>query len=275
MIHLLRRSRGPTDFVVDGEKYISTVVSEIEALQIYPRLNSYRDMVLLALLDKVVTTSRAVISLVRNGFADQAFGLSRTAVEAFFAIRYIENKDSEARAKRYLEYFGKDREHLLTLIGKHHPHLANARSPDYDQLMAMAKQFKSPHKWYPEPSLKEVVYEKSTWALDDLGEPASWEYAYDIVYKLTSHEVHATSVALEERIAEFLESSRYPAAFKFSPFKANSEGDNAIVNVCTHCQAATEHVFHAFDFEVPPKIRAQFEEWSRAIGVVAEVSLNG
>ena len=225
-------------------------------------------MVLLALLDKIATTGRGVIALVRQGFTDEAFGLSRTSIEAFFALKYIENKDSEARAKRYLEYFGKDREHLMTVIAKHHPHLAGAKPPDYDQLMKMAKEFKSPHKWFPEQSLKEVAYEKSTWAFDDTGNPQQWEYAYDIVYKLASHEVHSTSVALEGRVADFLENSRYPDSFKFSKPKEDFEGDNALVNACIYTQAAIEHVFHAFDIAVPTAIREAFQEWQKAFGLV-------
>ncbi len=249
-------------------KMIDAIVREIEELRIYPRLNSYRDLVLLALLDKIVTTSRAVLTLVRSGFPDEAYGLSRTAIEAFFSLKYIENKDSEARAKRYLEYFGKDREHLMGLIAKHHPHLAYARSPDYDQLMSMAKQFKSPHKWFSEPSLKEVAYEKSTWAVNEFGDPQQWEYTYDIVYKLASHEVHATSVALETRIADFLENSRYPPAFTFSEQAPEENGDNAAFNAALHSYAAVEHTFHAFDMAVPQEIRDEFQKWQRIVSVL-------
>ena len=216
---------------------------------------------MLALLDKVITTGRAVLRLVHEGFADQAFGLSRTAIEAFFALKYIENKDSEARAKRYLEYFGKDREHLMKVIEKHHTHLSGTVPPEYAKLLNMAKQLKSPHKWYPEPSLREVAYEESTWAIDALGQPEKWEHAYDIIYKLCSHEVHATSVARESASRDFWENSRQPSAFKFSCPTLESDGDNAVVNACVYCQAAIEHVFHAFDLAVPPAVRAQFSEW--------------
>jgi hypothetical protein len=207
-----------------------------------------------------------VVSLVRAGFANQAFGLSRTSIEAFFALKYIENTDSETRAKRYLEYFGKDREHLMAIVSKHHPHLASARSPDYDKLMKMAKKFKSPHKWYPEASLKEVAYEKSTWALDEHGKPEHWEYTYDVVYKLTSHEVHSTSVAIESRVADFLENSRYPEAFGISGPTKEFEGNNALVNACIHAQAAIEHVFHAFEIDVRA-IRKKFEDWQTVTGL--------
>jgi hypothetical protein len=206
---------------------------------------------------------------VSEGFADQALGLSRTAIEAFFSLRYIENdkNKSEERAKRYLEYFGKDREHLMAAISRHHPELANNRPPDYEQLMRMAKTFKSPHKWYPENTLKEVACEKSTWVFDDSGRPQDCEYTYDIVYKFASHEVHATSVALEMRIADLLHYSNYPSAFTFSKKTQNSKGDNAIVNACIHCQAAVEHLCHAFGIAVPPRVQEQFEEWQKAIGI--------
>jgi hypothetical protein len=269
MLSILRSEKRPSRIGDACHELVECIVREIENLRIYPRLTSYRDLVLLALFDKIVTTSRAVLSLVRAGFADEAYGLSRTAIEAFFSLKYIENKDSEARAKRYLEYFGKDREHLMSLIAKHHPHLADARSPDYDQLMKMAKQFKSPHKWFPENSLKEVAYEKSTWAVDEFGDPQQWEYTYDIVYKLASHEVHATSVALEMRVADFLENSRYPAAFTFKGPTSEGDGDNAAFNGALHSYAAVEHVFHAFDMTVPETIRIQFQKWQKVVGVDA------
>jgi hypothetical protein len=84
MIDILKSPTRSFNFLEAAEKYIDSVVHQIEEVQIYPRHGLYRDVVLLALLDKVVTTSRAVLSLVRQGFPDEAFGLSRTCIEAFF-----------------------------------------------------------------------------------------------------------------------------------------------------------------------------------------------
>jgi hypothetical protein len=267
MLWLIRSKKRPALIVDNCEKLIEVIACEVEAVRIYPRLNSYRDLVLLALFDKVVTTARAVVRLVRLGFADEAYGLSRTAVEAFFSLRYIENKDSEVRARRYIEYYGKDREHLQTIIAKHHPHLATARSPDYDELMKMAKKFRSPNKWFAEASLKSLAYEESTWALDEAGRPERWDYAYDIVYKFASHEVHATSVALELRIADFLVTSNYPPPFAFSKTRPLEDGDNAAFNSALYSYAAVEHVFHGFDIAVPVPIRDAFKDWQRDVGV--------
>src|ERR1700692_2487473 len=125
MINLLKAAKPTAAFIAAGQKYTECVTQEIENFQIYPRLaNAYRDVVLLALLDKVLTTARAVICLAREGFPADAFGLSRTAVEAFYCFRYIGNKDSEERAKRFIDYFAKDRQNLTNLIEKHHPHLS-------------------------------------------------------------------------------------------------------------------------------------------------------
>ena len=154
----------------------------------------------------------------------------------------------------------------MKLIVKHHPHLAGVQPPDFEKLKKMAKQFRSPHKWFEENSLKEVAYEESTWALDTNGQPQNWEYTYDVVYKLTSHEVHVTSVALELRIAECLENTNYPSPFRFAERTAEKEGDHALLNVCLHSQAATEHVFHAFNISVN-SVSGAFTEWARVAGV--------
>jgi hypothetical protein len=64
-----------------------------------------------------MTTARAVICLVREGFSPEAYGLSRVALEAFLSLRYIENKDSDGRAKRFTDYFAKDHEKMQEHAG--------------------------------------------------------------------------------------------------------------------------------------------------------------
>jgi Family of unknown function (DUF5677) len=270
MIGLLKTSNPNADFLGATEKYLERVITEIEDLQIYPRLgNNYRDVVLLSLFDKVMTSSRAVLSLAREGFSEDAFALSRTTLETFISLKYIENKDSEQRAKRFIDYFAKDRQNLANLIAKHHPHISEGFSGDHAMLMELAKQFKSPHKWFEDGvSLKEAAYEKSTWAVNDKGEPEQWEYSYDVVYKFTSHEVHATSVALWSRINKFFERTNFPAAFKFSSNGQESNADTALVNVCIYTQASIYHLFHAFEIAMPQRLLDQFHSWQQTVGIV-------
>ena len=245
------------------ELYVGTVRKTFEEKNIYPRLNMSRDVVLLALFDKVLGTAQAVLHLVKGGFPADAFGLSRTAVEAFLALRYVENDDSERRAKRYTDYFAKDYENLQKIVSKHHPALDVNWPADSNRLRSTAKTFKSAHKWMEE-NVKELAYEKSTWALDENGKPQSWEYSYDAVYKFTSHEVHATAIALHGRLQQFYESSRYPGAFKFSTVNGRRVGGTAVFNVWLHLHAAAAHICHAFDLKIPDAVDECFRQCEAA-----------
>ena len=45
-----------------------------------------------------------------SGFADEAFGVTRTLIDIFFTLRYIANQDTDNRAKLYWQFFAKDSE---------------------------------------------------------------------------------------------------------------------------------------------------------------------
>jgi hypothetical protein len=53
--------------------------------------------------------SEATIALPDAGFTDEAFGMTRT-VDIFFSLRYIANKDTDERAKRYAQFTAKESE---------------------------------------------------------------------------------------------------------------------------------------------------------------------
>jgi hypothetical protein len=245
------------------ENFIEHLVETLDDQQIHPRLNHYGDVVLLALLDKVVTTARAVLCLVRQGFAADAFGLSRTAMEACIVLRFIENNSTEERAKRYLDYFGKDRERLAQIVAKYHPNSSGRFSSDHEMLLEKAKQFKSFHKWFEE-DLKAAACEASAWKVDDSGAPDKWDYVYDVPYRYTSHEVHATSVALQARIAEFFTYSRCPPSFAFAKRTLLNDGIDSVFTVCLYSQAAVDCVFHGFDLKVPTSIPERFADCKTA-----------
>jgi hypothetical protein len=80
-----------------------------------PRQGYAADWVLLALVSKSVWVAKAVCSLVRTGYPEEAFGLTRTLTDIFFTVRYICNKDSERRARQYGNYFAKEQEIWLRL----------------------------------------------------------------------------------------------------------------------------------------------------------------
>lgn len=63
-----------------------------------PATATYRSTVILALLSKALTVSRASCVLVESGFPEEAFGLTRTLIDIYLVVRYISNQHTESRA---------------------------------------------------------------------------------------------------------------------------------------------------------------------------------
>jgi len=158
----------------------------------------YRSNVLLALISKALTVGRAVCELVEAGFPGEAFGLSRTLVEIFFNVRYISNKETEDRAKRYVGYFTKTHESWMTIIQRYYPEKQSMPMPDFhEHAMEMAKQYKSPHNWTGlGGQVKEMALEEDTYEVDSKGEPVKQIFDYEVIYWWTSQFVHRTILSL-------------------------------------------------------------------------------
>ena len=62
---------------------------------------------LLPLLSKALTVSRAICVLVDEGFPAEAYAMSRILLEILFSVQYITNKDTQERAQKYLKYVAK------------------------------------------------------------------------------------------------------------------------------------------------------------------------
>src|SRR5208283_1831458 len=122
--------------------------SFINDLRIIPETGLYQSKVLLALLSKSFTTSRAVCALVDAGYPAEAFGLSRTLIEVFLTVRYITNdaNRSEALATLYVEYIAKTQEQLVRSADKFF-----ADTPldlqRREEMEEMAKNYRNPHSW--------------------------------------------------------------------------------------------------------------------------------
>ena len=73
----------------------------------YPRQNVMADAVILGLMSKAVKVAEGVVVLLDAGLPDEAFGLSRTLVEVALNLRFITNRYTERRARRFARYAGK------------------------------------------------------------------------------------------------------------------------------------------------------------------------
>jgi Family of unknown function (DUF5677) len=96
------RAKAPTTRQVRAQ--IKRLENWINGLEMIPATQIYRSKVILPLFSKALTVSRAICVLVDKGFPAEAFGLSRTLVDMFFCVRYMSNKDTDARMTTYVEY---------------------------------------------------------------------------------------------------------------------------------------------------------------------------
>lgn len=178
---------------------ISKLESYLNELQMLPATHRYRNAVILALLSKSLTVSRAICLLEEHGFDGEAFGLTRTLIEIYFCVRYIGNKHTEERAQTYVKYHARIRKEWQTVITRFYPHIPVETIALDTEVLETAEEFKSRAHWTGQGGqAKLMAIEEDTTELNDQGEPLKAEFDYDAIYFWTSHYVHVTVEALNE-----------------------------------------------------------------------------
>jgi hypothetical protein len=191
----------------------------IDHLRVYPRANVMLDKVVMAHVSKALNVARGVVCLLNCGLPEEAFAQSRTLVEVGFNLRFITNKDSERRARRFVDYFAVWKAEQIRRALKHFksdkkdqlgiplPKYTKAQlqreAPNYAFFARRARKFPNPGSWTQASKKKRG----SVWKMamepdkhgerDLLGAPATWEFDYDWIYFWTSQYVHATVVSMD------------------------------------------------------------------------------
>jgi hypothetical protein len=197
-----------------------------------PATAYFRSKVLLGLISKLLTTSRAVCCLVDAGFYGEAFGLSRTLIEIFLTVRYITNDKSEARAKLYAEYIGKTQAKLVELSAKHYPE-ENFKPPGHEEFEKLAENYKNANNWADvRGQIKHMAMEPDTYEVDKLGQPLREDFDYEFIYWQTSHYAHATIVSLFTHATPVGEPFRIRGNQNSETLRAHQALFNVVVFVC-------------------------------------------
>jgi hypothetical protein len=236
-------------------EYLETLASFINAEEMYPRVIFHLDAVILALLSKALRVGQAICLLVEHGFTDEAFGLSRTLLEVSLTIRYITNKESYERARRFVEYYAKDHAEWTRLIQKHYPASEPKYVPNHEELLEIATKYRSPHAWTGRgDQTSAMALESDEWEKDDSGQPVVWEFDYEVIYKWTSHFVHGTVVSLDAH-----------ALLPREPFKVFAgqdripKGEMALFNTMIYVQKAAICGLRALKTDFPADVVTKFE----------------
>jgi len=100
-------------------RLLRKVVAFFDKETLYPRGHVFLDKVVLAHVSKALNVAQAVMALIDAGFPEEAFGLSRTMLEIALNLRFITNRYSEQRAKRFVHYISRWKIELLRRTLKH------------------------------------------------------------------------------------------------------------------------------------------------------------
>jgi Family of unknown function (DUF5677) len=158
------------------------------------------------------------------GLADEAFGMSRTMVEIALNLRFITNRHSEQRAKRFVHYLsrwklelirrslkhfhvvGEDGKFVLDKNGNKIPRHTKSElrqhMRDYATHAKRARKYPSRTSWTETHNRKskggvwKMAMEADRYESVN-GQPVRWEFDYDWMYFWTSQYVHGTVVALD------------------------------------------------------------------------------
>jgi hypothetical protein len=101
------------------KRALRKIRSFVEQNSYYPRAHLLADKVALRLLSKGMTVAESVLTLVEAGFPEEAFGLSRTLEEVALNLRFIAMRDSERRAKRFVDYYARWKMEQIRRAVKH------------------------------------------------------------------------------------------------------------------------------------------------------------
>jgi Family of unknown function (DUF5677) len=208
------------------KRLLRRIVNLIDNQSFHPRGHVFLDKVVLAHVSKALNVAQGVMVLIDTGFPEEAFGVSRTIVEIALNLRYITNRNSEQRAKRFVHYVARWKMELMRRSLKHFyvtdekgDWVLDAKGqkiPQYTKgdFQKMLKGKYAMHakvaRKYPKRTSWTDTGNKATrggvWMMamepdryDSVnGVPMKWEFDYDWMYFWTSQYVHATVISMED-----------------------------------------------------------------------------
>jgi hypothetical protein len=186
----------PKTLARELSRTLAPLIKETDGALFCPRTSHYSDRVLLGLLSKTITLSQAVSRLVSSGFFGEAFGLARSVVECFLLVKFISNKDTDVRAKSYLDFFKAHIYNAEQIRKKYR--LSHMKRPDKQRRgwIKEATQFPNTKVWQAAYNMAFEIYDDPLEINSQTGKGFQAVFDYDAVYELTSHWVHCGSLSL-------------------------------------------------------------------------------
>ena len=174
---------------------IRNLQAEINDTAFCPREAFPAEKTLLMITSKALRVSLAVCQLVKAGFYGEAFGLTRSVLEAFFVVKYIMAKDTDTRAKSYLAFRDVYAYNQDQIRQKCFP---QEKRPDWltqDMLDKVKSQFQNTRHWVPAYNMAAEYFNHPADINPKTGKGFQALADYDGMYEATSHYVHVGALA--------------------------------------------------------------------------------
>ena len=177
--------------------------------------------------------------------------MSRTLIDIYFTIRYISNNETEARAKKFAEFFAKDHAGWTNVIQKFFPARAIPNTEFHENSLRIAKEYKNAHQWTGlGDQTKQMALEDDSYEFSESGKPINCEFDYEAIYKWTSFFVHATVSSLESHLVEAGETFRVRARIELE----HGCGERSLFNVLAYLSKSFVCAFRGMRQEQPEEI---------------------
>lgn len=241
------------DYLKEMETAVEDLVAFLNKLEIRPRRNVLLDSVSLGMVSKAVRLFRAVISLVHQGFFEEAYGLARSSVELRINARWIANQDSDRRSREFFYFGSKQVEHFNKLAETYMPSYRN-RGKEDEVLKRISSLYKRHQRW-TETDLKSRAMEPSTRQFDAKKAPSTITQTYETVYWSMCSFCHVDIAAL--MYGDHVPTPRMPFAVSESTGAAHHGLQAAQVSGLS-VFLAVEYALEAMNMSVPQHMQDLF-----------------
>ena len=260
--HLSMAAIDNLDEVNRVRAYMQALREEIAGLKVYPRTFARYpfDHIGLALVSKAFSISNALLALLEAGFADEAFGLSRSLMECALTLRFLTQDESKLnlRTLDYARFEVKDKQYWMHYALQH-----AAGEPMEQKIRDHAKEFdlkedaKGVQKHW---SGKDGFAWKVN--LDDhlLDNATSTELVkkstYAVEYHGTSSYVHCYSPAVNN----FVPSERIPFEVTESTGEWHNSSQVSLFILLSYLHSCVAYALFGMNLERPQKMTDLFSD---------------
>jgi hypothetical protein len=164
---------------------IRLLQKEIDDTLFCPRAGFALDQALLIVTSKALRLGLAICQLIAAGFYGEAFGLTRSVLEAFFIVKYISSKDAEDRARSYLQFRKTYYYNQEEIRKKHFPHVERPTWLTQAMLDEVKGMFPNTRHWIPAYNMATDYYDHPLEINPKTGKGFQALADYDGIYEMT------------------------------------------------------------------------------------------